>query len=183
LESSIRHAYDYDVMNNRTPYITYHGPLSKLPVDEIPRFIEELSGDFNLESRNIEFPSLPIPKTQDPQHRIYIKPILPAFRTFLISFLEHIAEYNGDSWKDYYARHPIDLAQSYIKSHKSHKSHKSRQSHESPTLNPDEFERLEHECDYRMYDLLKNNLSSLDPILLALNEKFSVKMSNQSLFL
>ncbi|MHA1521934.1 MAG: leucine-rich repeat domain-containing protein [Promethearchaeota archaeon] len=180
LESSIRHAYDYDVMNNRTPYITYHGPLSELPVDEIPRFIEELSGDFNLESRNIEFPSLPIPTVKDPLHRIYIKPLLPAFRTFLISFLEHIAEYNGDSWKDYYARHPVDIAQSYVK---SNKSHKSRQSHESPTLNPDEFERLVHECDYRIYTLLKNNLSSLDPILLALNEKFSVKMGNQSLLL
>ncbi|MHA1520943.1 MAG: leucine-rich repeat domain-containing protein [Promethearchaeota archaeon] len=174
IDLAVRMDYEYNRLNNRAPYFSYNGPLYELPIDHIPKFVEilfaesENGNEPEPETNNLLFPRLPTPVSQDLLHHIYYGPILPEFRAFLISFLKHISDYNENSWKKYYARHPIDLARSYIKTRR---------------LTLDERERLVHECDYRIFNFLKENLAVLDPLLQDLQGKFSIEMKNQSLCL
>ncbi|MHA1620355.1 MAG: hypothetical protein ACTSVZ_13845, partial [Promethearchaeota archaeon] len=172
IDISIRMDYEYNMLNNRTPYLPYNGPLNELPSEEIPRFVEAFFGEFDFGSNNISFPCLPnIPR--GPGIIGFIcGDILPEFRAFFTSFLEEISDYDENSWKEYYARHPVDLAQAYIKKPGS-----------QDVLSQDEYERLVHECDYRLYNLLKNNLPSSDSMLQALHRKFSIKVDHQSIYL
>ncbi len=142
---------------------SYHGPLAELPLTEIPRFIEQLFGsDF------VSFPYLPPPELRYPKNPWQPGKILPEFRDFLTAFLEHITDFAIDSWREYYARHTVDLGRSYITDR---------------SLSEDDFERLVHECDFRLYNFLKNHLPSSDPLLQELGTKFSIETNNQSLFL
>ncbi len=169
---AIQMDYEYNTMNGRPPYFPYNGPLNELPSEEIPRFVDVLLDDHILSGNNLDFPCLPdIPRG----HGItgFIRgDILPEFRSFFTSFLEHISDYDENSWKEYYARHPVDLAQAYIKNPGS-----------QDALSQDEYERLVHECDYRLYNFLKNNFPSSDSMLQALHGKFSVEMEHQSIYL
>ncbi|TFH29555.1 MAG: hypothetical protein E4G98_03615 [Promethearchaeota archaeon] len=47
----------------------------------------------------------------------------------------------------------------------------------------DDFVRLVHECDYLLYNFLKSQLASHDPILQALHPKYSIKTGSLPLFL
>ncbi len=180
LNIAIQMDYDLNRRNNQPPEFSYNDPITDIPAEEIPQFVEVLFQSHIMASYNLCFPCLPdiplsYPELADlPEFAgkefVGAKSggVLPEFRAFFASFLEEISNYNENSWKEYYARHSIDLARVYVK---------------TGNLSQDEYERLVHECDYRLYNYLKSNLASSDPLLQALHGKFAVEINNQSLLL
>jgi len=150
----------------------YDGPLAELPIAIIPQFVDEI-----IDSEFWSFPYLPPPELRYPKNPWQPGKILPEFRDFLTAFLEHIADYTVNSWREYYARHTIDLARAYVT---KRTDHTNRTDH---ALSEDEYERLVHECDYHLYNFLKSQLASTDPILRALHPKYSIETGTQTLFL
>ncbi|MHA1520143.1 MAG: leucine-rich repeat domain-containing protein [Promethearchaeota archaeon] len=163
---------DYDRRHVRHSYFHYNGALADLPAEEIHRFVDVLFEDHIISGYNLDFPCLPDSPRDSGIGGFIPIVVLPEFRAFLLSFLKDISEYNEDSWKDYYARHPIDLARVYVKNPGTQNA-----------LSQDERERLIHECNYRLYNYLKDNLPSKDPLLQDLHGKFTIETSKRSLYL
>ncbi|MHA1520466.1 MAG: leucine-rich repeat domain-containing protein [Promethearchaeota archaeon] len=186
--SSINYAiqmdYELNRRNNQPPFFSHNGSLNDLPAEEISKFVDDLFEMHIMASYNLSFPHLPDIPTSYPDLGngdviIYSSGgVLPEFRAFLTSFLEEISNYNEDSWKEYYARHTIDLARAYVK-YKGRAPSQDCLSPSQDAISQDEYERLVHECDYRLYNYLKDNITSSDPLLQALHGKFSVKMTDQ----
>jgi len=111
------------------------------------------------------------------------QPMIPAFKTMLLEVLNNIFDYSIDSWREYYAKHPADLALHYIRSQHSNNSSKKVSTVSAPLsttsidlispLTEEEIRRLIHEADYKVFSLLQTRFPATNPVLQAISERFS----------
>ncbi|MHA1522120.1 MAG: hypothetical protein ACTSRK_18245, partial [Promethearchaeota archaeon] len=132
-----------------------------------------------------------------PEQNTIKSDFLPIFR----QFVTHIAAITPDTWRTYYALHPIDLARMYIKFGADPTITAPLDAKydlkASPTLHPEIYNdsnpikrmqretnrpitleeriRLLHEADYRIFHFMQEHLPSDDPVLQKLSERFRIQ--------
>jgi len=186
----------------RSPF-SYRGQLSNMPEDHLPTFYREILEGYE---DYIYFPRFPLDNgVIGLSDRIY-----PNFLPVLEQFVLNIHSYNQDTWRTYYARHPVDLAESYVKFgadstiikkyfttaydlnanpvyhpeiYQSSDPITAMRSKSDKSLTFEERIRLIHESDHHIFSYLKDQLPSTDPIVRAISQRFTLSIAQSEICL